>query len=63
MTSNFKTKGSFTYALEYLIKNSNEDVLEMWDKLRGNDWYTGTLSVKECNEFMEYVKLKAKFEE
>lgn len=62
MTIKFDITGSFGVALEYLIKNSAEDTLEIWDKLRGNDWYTGTRANQECNDFLKYEELKAKFE-
>lgn len=39
-------KGNFEVALDYVItylKHINEDVvLENWDILRGNDWFTQT---------------------
>jgi hypothetical protein len=63
MKYKFNINGSFPIALEYLIKNSSEEVLEHWDKLRGSDWYIGTKSGKECQDFNTYEELKAKFEE
>lgn len=62
MTIKFDINRSFGIALEYLIKNSTEDTLEIWGKLRGNDWYIGTRANQECNDFLKYEELKAKFE-
>lgn len=62
MNHPFEINGSFGVALEYLIKNSDEETLKIWDKLRGNDWYIGTKSNRECNEYLDYERLKAKFE-
>lgn len=56
MTYPFEINGSFGVALEYLIKNSDDETLKIWDKLRGNDWYLGTKSNKECNEYLEFER-------
>ncbi len=63
MSIPFEINGSFATALEYLIKNSDDETLKIWDKLRGNDWYLGTKSNKERNEYLEYEHLKLKFEQ
>lgn len=55
--------GNFAYALQVLIKNSNEETLKIWDKLRGNDWYVNTKLQIQMNEYEEYERLKLKFEE
>lgn len=55
--------GNFSYALEFLLKNSDEETLKIWDKLRGNDWYVGTKLQQQNNEYIEYERLKVKFEE
>ena len=54
--------GNFAYALQVLIKNSDEETLKIWDKLRGNDWYIGTKLQTQMNEYEEYERLKSKFE-
>jgi hypothetical protein len=55
--------GNFAYALQVLIKNSDENTLKIWDKLRGNDWYVSTKLQIQMNEYEEYERLKLKFEE
>lgn len=55
--------GNFAYALQVLIKNSDEETLKIWDKLRGNDWYVGTKLQIQTNEYQEYERLKSKFED
>lgn len=55
--------GNFAYALQVLIKNSNEETLKIWDMLRGNDWYVNTKLQIQMNEYQEYERLKLKFEE
>lgn len=57
------TDGNFAYALQVLIKNSDEETLKIWDKLRGNDWYVNTKLQIQMNEYQEYERLKLKFEE
>ena len=43
--------GNFAYALQVLIKNSDEETLNVWDKLRGNDWFVGTKLQTQMNEY------------
>ena len=59
----FEIDGNFELALQYLIRNSSEDALKVFDGLRGNDWYISTKRIKQDNEFLQYEQLKNKFEE